>query len=297
MTTKFTCTRRQFLSLGMRAALGAAAIGLVGNWKVAEGASPSGLQQLRSDLLDQVSAYPGKVALAVTDLQTGASTTINGDRPQTAGCSINLFLLLRVVHDLEEGRYSVNQVDWIIRAGIGASDPRWAKELLLKTGGGSLAAGVTKVHRYMHGKLGLVNSLYDHAPEYWREFSLYDRDNVVTANEANATLARLYRGQLFSPSYTSYALAKLTQISPRLNNVIPALLPSEGVKVAHKIGFIHHSGYSTYNDIGLVMIERGRGRVAYAFSFLSEANSNYWAAPKLGARLSRMVFDYFNSRY
>jgi len=45
------------------------------------------------------------------------------------------------------------------------------------------------------------------------------------------------------------------------------------------------------------MIERGRGRVAYAFSFLSEANGNYWAAPELGARLSRMVFDYFNSRY
>lgn len=293
-----TYSRRQFLALAAKASLVACAVGS-GAIPLARSATAAPLAQLSSlsaAFASEIEVYPGLVALSVYDLQSGQTISINGSRPQAGACTSNLFLLFAVVQDLEKRLYSIDEVDWIVRAAVGASDPRWARQLVIRTGGGSLARGVARVNDVM-ADVGAANSFYDHAPEYLREYSLANRDNVVTSDDLNVGLGKLYRGELFSPRYTSYAIAKLLDVRPHLNNVIPALLPSVGVRVAHKIGFINYAGYATYNDSGLVMIDRGDREIAYAISYLSQFNRNYWAAPGFGARLSRTVFDYFESAH
>lgn len=290
-------SRRQFCALVAKASLAATALSIVPPSVTRLTAAPlAQLVDLKAVLASEIRAYPGLVALSVDDLQSGERISISGTRPQAGACTINLFLLLAVVDDLQNGLYSINEVDWMVKAAVGASDPKWARVLLIKTGGGSLMRGVDRVNQVMES-IGATGSFYDHAPEYWSEYSLAGQDNVVTTDDLNTALGKLYRGDLFWPAYTQYALAKLLDVRPRLNNCLPALLPSQGVRVAHKIGFVNYAGYATYNDAGLVLIARGDRQIAYAISYLSQYNRNYWAAPGFGARLSRMVFDYFTSVY
>ena len=258
--------------------------------------STPSLFELEQAVAAEIGAYPGEVAIAVTDLQTGESFAINGDRPQVGACTINLFLLYSIVADLERGLYPVWEVDWIVNAAVGASDPKWAKELVVKTGGGSIAQGVAKVNQLMQN-VGAVNSFYDHAPEYSGLYSLSGEDNYVSANDLNIALSKLYNGELFGPEFTAYAFEKLLNVRPRLNNVLPALLPVDRTRVAHKVGFINYAGYSTRNDAGIVFVDKGGREIAYVISFLSQHNENYWAAASFGAWLSRIVFDHFDATF
>lgn len=254
------------------------------------------LLQLEQDVAAEIAAYPGEVALAVTDLQTGESFAIAGDRPQVGACTINLFLLYSVVADLERRSYPIWEVDWIVNAAVGASDPKWAKVLVEKTGSGSIALGVAKINQLMQD-MGAVDSLYDHSPGYIGLYSLSGQDNYVSANDLNIALSKLYHGELFGPEFTAYALGKLLNVRPQLNNMLPAMLPTNRVRVAHKVGFINHSGYSVRNDAGIVFVKKGEQEIAYAISFLSQQNENYWAGASFGARLSRIVFDHFDTKY
>ncbi len=295
-TTPSGCSRRRFLHLASGALLG---LGL-GGWgatraEATAAAAPAGLSAISGNLAAAIAAYPGEVALAVTDARSGETVAVNADRPQIAGCTANLPLLLAVVEDLAAGAYPLAEVDWIVRATVGASDARWGGVLARRVGRGSLARGVDRVAA-LSERLGLRGSVYDHAPGYWGAYSRADRENVVTAADMNAVLLALYRGQLFDVRWTQYALAKLLDVRPQLNNMLPALLP-RGVRVAHKVGFINLYGYATRNDAGLVLVDRPGGQLAYAVTFLSQHNANYWDAARFAARLSRFIYDRFVGLY
>ncbi len=58
---------------------------------------------LQSRLQQRVDASGIDAAVAVTDLQTGETVSVNGDEPHLTGCTINFFVLLQVVRDLEAG--------------------------------------------------------------------------------------------------------------------------------------------------------------------------------------------------
>ncbi len=183
-----------------------------------------------------------------------------------------------------------------MNAAVGASDPKWAKVPVEKTGNGSIAQGVAKINQLVQ-EIEVIGSLYDHAPEYFRLYSLSGQDNYVSANDLNIALGKLYHGELFGPEFTSYALEKLLNVRPQLNNILPAMLPTNRVRVAHKVGFINHSGYSVCDDAGIVFVEKGGQEIAYVISFLSRHNEDCFAAASFGARLSRIVFDYFDAKY
>lgn len=294
----FQLTRRQLLAMGGRAALAAVAwsIGMRTQVLAAPASIPLSLPALREELAVEVAAFPGDVAVAITDLQTDETVSVNGDRPQMGACTSNLFMLYAVVEDLAAGAYPVEEVDWMLRAAVGASDPRWARELLIKVGRGSLANGVNLVAELMQ-RIGVTASVYDHAPNYWFEYSRTGGHNLITASDVNGALGKLYRRQLFDDSWTEYALAKLLDVRPRLNNMIPAQLPQSGVRVAHKVGFLNALGYSVRNDAGLVLLDRPEGQRAYAFTYLSENNRDYFGSASFAGGLSRKAFDYFSQLY
>lgn len=263
-----------------------------------EGDLSPALAAASASIQRELERYAGDVAFAVTDLVDGEHFGVNEGALHITGCTINMFVLYSVVKDMEAGGYAEDRdLWWLIRSGIGGSWPPNARRLVIKTGGGSLWNGLVKIDRLIREQFGLATTVYDHVPGYYREASLYRSHDLTTARDIDSTLARLYRGELFSKPWTDYTLNKLSEINANLNNVIPSLLPKDGVRVAHKIGFVGHSGLSVYNDAGIVMVQRNGSQYAYTVTFLSQRNAFYWAAPALGARLSRLVFDAMEQKY
>ncbi len=104
---------------------------------------------LRDRLQAEIGRWGFNAAVAVTDLQTGESIDIQGDDPRMPGCTINLFVLMRVVMDLQEGRYPESWVGDLISRTIYSSNPITARDLLLISGGGDLASAMLSVNDLM----------------------------------------------------------------------------------------------------------------------------------------------------
>lgn len=248
---------------------------------------------LRERLRAEIAASGLNAAVAITDLQTGESIDVSGDLPRLPGCTINFFVLLSVVMDLQEGRYGEAEVGDLIARTVWSSNPITARDLLRKTGMGDLGAGLVKVNELLD-LLGLSVSLYDHPPAYPHE-SLYRSANLLTANEMNRALAALYQARIVGPGWRDYLLNKLIRVKPGLQYLIPAGV-GDGV-VAHKNGFLAHPSGWVDNDAGIVIFDRSGGRYAYALSFFTENVPSKYADIPLGQTVSRLVWQYFSSRY
>ena len=248
---------------------------------------------LRDLLAAEIADSGIDAAVAVTDLQTGESIDVNGDAPRLPGCTINFFVLLSVVMDLQEGLYGEDEVGDLIARTVWSSNPITARDLLQKTGMGDLGAGLVKVEQLL-GLLGLSISTYDHPPAYPEE-SLQGSTNLLTANEMNRALAALYEARIVEPAWRDYLLNKMTGVKPGLQYLIPAGV-GDGV-VSHKNGFFADPSGWVDNDAGVVMFEGSGNRYAYAISFFTEDVAYKYADIPLGQTVSRLVWQYFSSRY
>jgi len=248
---------------------------------------------LRERLRAEIAASGLNAAVAVTDLQTGESIDVNGDEPRLPGCTINFFVLLSVVMDLQEGLYNEGEVGDLIARTVWSSNPITARDLLRKTGMGDLGAGLAKVDQLLD-LLGLSVSTYDHPPAYPHE-SLRGSANLLTANEMNRALAALYEARIVEPAWRDYLLNKMTGVKPGLQYLIPAGV-GDGV-VSHKNGFFADPSGWVDNDAGIVVFDRGGNRYAYAISFFTESVPSKYADIPLGQTVSRLVWQYFSRRY
>jgi beta-lactamase class A len=248
---------------------------------------------LRESLRAEIAASGINAAVAVTDLQTGESIDVNGDEPRLPGCTINFFVLLSVVMDLQEGLYSEDEVGDLIARTVWSSNPITARDLLKTTGMGDLGAGMVKVRQLLN-LLGLSVSTYDHPPAYPQE-SLQGSANLLTANEINRALTALYEARIVEPAWRDYLLNKMTVVKPGLQYLIPAGV-GDGV-VSHKNGFFADPSGWVDNDAGVVIFDRGGNRYAYAISFFTEDVTYKYADIPLGQTVSRLVWQYFSNRY
>jgi len=246
-------------------------------------------ERLRAEIADSGL----NAAVAVTDLQTGESIDVNGDDPRLPGCTINFFVLLSVVMDLQEGLYGEDEVGDLIARTVWSSNPITARDLLNQTGMGDLGAGLAKVGELLD-VLGLSVSTYDHPPAYPQE-SLQGSANLLTANEMNRALAALYEARIVEPAWRDYLLDKMTGVKPGLQYLIPAGV-DDGV-VSHKNGFFADPSGWVDNDAGIVVFDRSGNRYAYAISFFTENVSYKYADIPLGQTVSRLVWQHFSSRY
>jgi len=246
---------------------------------------------LQAVLEDRIRNYYGDVAICVTDLQTDERICVNGDVPHRTGCTINMFSLFVAMEEFMAGR--ANPADWAywIKIGIGHSSPPQVAVFLqgLK---GSLEEAARRANELMQS-WGMKDSVYTHVPGYPGPDA---RPNILTARETNMILGKLYRGELFSPEWTAYAIDRLLDIKPGLNYVLPLFLPW-GTRVAHKIGYYQDADGWVYNDVGIVMMVQGDRQVAYAISYLSQAMPTEYEGYIAGAELSKTVYDWFAQRY
>ncbi len=249
--------------------------------------------RLQQEILDyQALVGDIDVAVAVTDLQTGETVSIGGNVPHKTGCTINMFALFAAVSEFQAGNASPGDVAYSIARGIGGSYPPEVKNFL----GAVFASyedGVARARELMTS-WGMKASYFDHIPYFG---GADPAPNVLTALETNDVLARLYRGQLFTPEWTQYTLGVLRDIAYYVQYILPKWLP-EGATVAHKIGYYWDYDGWVNNDAGIVTFTGGDGREkAYVITYLSQKARTEQIGYSFGARLSKIVWDFMAPRY
>jgi hypothetical protein len=169
------------------------------------------LQAAMQQAIDQY-WVPGDYAVAVTDLQTGEAVSVNGDRPQLAGCVANLFVLFQVARDIEAGSLAAADVEGLVRTTTWQSDAFTAWQLYGVVGGGDVVTGVQRVNSLIHDVLRLDEVILDHPPGFDDSIAL-DPNNWVTAEVVNRALAALWRGEVVGPDGRAYLLDHLARVS------------------------------------------------------------------------------------
>lgn len=251
---------------------------------------------LRDVLADQIDAYSAQVdgidvAIAVTDLQTGQSISVDGNEFHKTGCTINMFALFAAVDQFQAGVASPDWVAGNIAVGIGESYPPQVYRFL-NTVFGYYPDGVYRGRELM-AEWGMVASEFNQVPY----FPLEDRLNRLTALETNMVLEQLYRGELFDEEWTAYTLGVLRNIAGYLNYILPGHLPASAT-VAHKIGYFWDSDGWVNNDAGIVTFTGADGKEkAYVISYLSQQARTEAIGNSFGATLSGIVWDWFEAKY
>ena len=258
-------------------------------------ASPQ-LLALKDVLAQEIIAYGAQVggievAIAVTDLQTGQTISVNGNAVQRTGCTINMFALFAAVGEFQAGRANPSDVAYNIEYGIGGSYPPQVKQFLQSVFG-THSVGVTQAQEMMDS-WGMQASLFDHVPYYGDG----TQNNLLTGLETNSVLTKLYQGELFEPEWTQYTLERLRKIRSYVNYMLPGQLPSSAT-VAHKIGYYWDWDGWVNNDAGIVTFTGADGQEkAYAITYLSQKARTEYIGYSFGARLSRIVWDWFEATY
>ncbi|MFN0094739.1 MAG: serine hydrolase [Dehalococcoidia bacterium] len=252
------------------------------------------LAPLREAMAAEIAAFDveGYYAVAVTDLQTGESVSVNGDRPQLSGCVLNIFVLLSALLDVENAEYSLGSVDDLIAQTLWSSNSWTARQLYIKTGGGNLYAGLRKVQSLMVA-MGMTKTVVDHPPGYPAETLGWDPNNWTTADSVNRGLSRIYLGEVLAEPYRTILLDAMTQVEPALQYILGT---TPGGLVSHKNGWLWEDGWAD-NDAGIVRFERGGKEYAYAFTFLAMDTRRWKDDVPLAQALVRMAWDHFQAAY
>ncbi len=256
------------------------------------------LDQLEADLRALEAQWNGDQAITVTDLNTGNVISINGDRTQYAACTIKIFIMMAIAQDIDAGKYTTADVQQYVLPAMGPSATWPARELLRIAGDGDIGKGVHRVNEIME-QLGAKKSILTHPPGYYGEEYGYlqsrgEVENLLTTDDLNAMLARIYFGDLLSPEMTAYVLWSMTIATPFLDGAFRSPLPPEAASY-HKIGVIYQP-LNVWNDAGIVTFNRGGEPYAYAVSYLSaNNNSDYLDEYYRASQVNAMVWNTFSA--
>ena len=285
--------RRGFLQrkLGLLAALGLAPALLP---KRVLAGPDMAMVERRAQLIVRESGY--NITVSITDLNTGVTAAVGGDAIRYPGCTLNMLVLASVVRDVQQGAYPLEQVDDAILYTIRNSSAERARDLLMLTGGGTVAGGVAKMNAFAK-ELGMVNILFDHAPQFEDDYSAFGRANVTTANEMNHFLGLLWGAKFLSPEWSQYLLEKMTHVKPGLNYLIQAGVPANAAAVVgHKNGYFQtYAGDWVDNDVGVVWSTDPANPYAYAISlYMHDLPEQFGPEIFTGQRLSSLAWNWFD---
>jgi beta-lactamase class A len=250
------------------------------------------LAALQAELATLIESWAGEHALSVTDLQTGQTISVHGDRPQLAACAVKIALMMAVAQDIEAGRYTEQDVAALVQATMGPSDTWSARELLGRIGDGDIGAGVHRVNALMT-ELGATRSIMTHPPGYsWEEYGYLEShgtdENRVTTDDLNLILGKLYRGEALSPWATEYVLHSMTIAPDWMDQPLRAAVGAEP-RIYHKIGQLYEPE-NVWNDAAIIVFERDGQRQAYAFSYLGGYGASWQEAYAHESELAAIVW-------
>jgi beta-lactamase class A len=231
----------------------------------------------------------GRMAASVLDLQSGATASLDGDRPHQAASLFKLPILVEVLSEEDAGRLDPDRMleirpeDWtdgsgVLQARVG--DSLSVRELtrLMVQESDNIAAlvlldvvGVDRVNARMDS-LGLSSThLVDHRAGE-------DGDHTTSAADMTALLRLIANGSVIDPDVSEQALSvlELKQTFDWLGDGLPFW-----VRVAHKWGDLP----SVRNDAGIVFTPHGN----YVIAVLTEDVEPDGAASAI-SRTSRLMY-------
>lgn len=250
---------------------------------------------LEGQLQGLVNSWAGQNAVSVTDLQTGRTISINGDRQQPAACTVKVFIMVAIAEDISAGKYTTDDVDDLVHSAMGPSNTAPARELIRIAGGGDINAGIHRINEIMQ-RVGMRDSILRHPPDYWGDYGYGDGDNYLTANDMNRGLAAIWEGRSGLTDWgRDYVLWSMTLAIPGQQYSLGGPLPDDTV-LYHKIGLVY-APYETWNDAGIVVFSRGGQQYAYAISYLGSWGPSWLDAYYHGADASAVTWDAFSEEY
>jgi beta-lactamase class A len=230
------------------------------------------------------------VAIAITDMSTGATAGYRADEMQRSGCVLNFFVLAQALRDVADGRLDINDVEPLVDEIAGFSDAAAAFQLYELVGDGDLFTGLDRVSQLVDETVGPGRAILDHPPGFeWDSLGI-DANNYVTAAAMNEGLASLYRGDLLPEPWGSYLLDVMANVDPGLDYLL-ADLP-DGVLVSHKNGWFAYDDGSVENDTAIIRYDLDGIPRAYVITFLSDAPES-WNAILLAQSVTRLVYTAF----
>jgi len=260
------------------------------------GVSPEMLA-LKDELTATITDYEARVGidvgLAVTDLQTNETISINGNTVHKTGCVINMFGLFAAVDEFQSGNASPYGLGYSIRKGIGGSYPPEVKNFL-EAIYGYYPDGVVHARELMNS-WGMKMAWYDHIPYYGGSDT--PPANILTPLEVTSVLRRLWNDELFDEEWTNYTISVLRDSYAYADYILPKYLPWY-VTVGHKIGYYWDYDGWVNNDVGIVSWPGADGSTkAYAISYFSQYAPSEAAGYTFGQRLSLDAYNFMAGRY
>ena len=255
-------------------------------------------ESLRSELTGLLAAATGNNAVTVLDIQTGERISINGNRRQFAACTIKIPIMIALARDITAGKYSASEIEHLVLPAMGPSLTWHARELIRIIGDGDIGAGVRRANSIMES-YGIQDSLLTHPPGYWGEEYGYrtshgEVENWLTTDDLARLLEGIWNGEGLTPTERSYVLWSLTLATPFLDAAFRNPLPVD-VAAFHKIGVLYEPA-NTWNDAGIVILERDGQEYAYVVAFLSAQNENtYMNGYYLNQTLNSIVWQTFST--
>lgn len=253
------------------------------------------MDDLEAQLRGMVGSWAGQNAVAVTDLQTGRTIAINGDRQQPAACTPKIFIMVAIAEDISAGKYTTADVDDLVRSAMGPSNTAPARELIRIAGNGDINAGIRRVNEIMQ-RLGMPSSILSHPPDYWGDYGYGEGDNLLTANDMNRALAAIWEGRSGLNDWArDYVLWSMTLAIPGQQYSLGGPLPDDTI-LYHKIGLVYEP-YNTWNDAGIVVFNRNGHEYAYAISYLGSWGPSWIDAYYHGADASAVAWRAMSGEY
>jgi len=249
--------------------------------------------QLAATITDYEAQVGIDVGLAVTDLQTSETISINGNVVHKTGCVINMFGLFAAVDEFQAGNASPSGLGYSIKKGIGGSYPPEVKNFL-EAIYGYYPDGVVHARELMNA-WGMKMAWYDHIPYYGGSDS--PPANLLTPLETNRVFGRLWNEELFDEQWTHYTLSVLRDSYAYADYILPKYLPYSAT-VGHKIGYYWDYDGWVNNDVGIVSFAGADGYTkAYAISYFSQYAPSEAAGYTFGQRLSLDAYNFMAGRY
>ena len=249
---------------------------------------------LRTELNALITGWSGQNAVSVTDLQTGQTISINGSRPQLSACTIKIPIMMVLAQDIENGHYTAAEVEPYVLAAMGPSNTAPARELISYIGGGSIGVGINRINEFMQ-TIGMIHSVIAHPPGYYWESYGYGDENLLTSDDLNLLVSKLYQGEALSPWATSYVLWSMSLAPDWVNQSLGGPLPAD-VQLYHKFGQLYEPE-NTWNDGGVAVFQRNGRTYVYAISYLGSYGESWQAAYDHAYRVSAAAWNYFDSVY
>jgi len=269
-------------------------------------------ERLRSTLQAIIDSVDATIGVAVIDVESGDTLTINGHHRYPMQSTYKFPLALAVLHAADEHQFSLDTRIHVKRSDmhigtwspLGKAYPKGdidltIAELIDYTAGMSdnntcdilfdHMGGCENVEKYVRS-LGVQNMFIRSTEKQMHDDSTLQHGNWCQPLEMSKLLVGLHKGTYLSDTCNAFLLKVMTE-TPTSARRIKGALPKATI-VTHKTGTgdsLSNGRITAVNDVGIVALPNGH-HIALSI-YVTDSGLSYEATEDVIAKLSRIVYD------